>query len=202
MQTKNFSLLPIGCIIMASGEGRRFGGNKLLQNFQNKPLIEHLLSKVTQINFAKTIAVTRYAEIAAICKTYNIEALCHQLPGQNDTVRLGLENTYDRNLKGYIFCVADQPLLSAATLQDLCAAFLENPDYIYRTSYNNKHGNPVIFPSKYAAELMQLPQNKGGSYLLKKYPEQVRLVPVRDKYELLDIDTAEDLQHLEYLLTL
>lgn len=193
--------LPIGCIIMASGTGTRFGGNKLLAPFRGKHLIENILDTVSQLNFAKTAVITRSQEVQSICAKRQLNSLLHTYPGQNDTVRLGLKEVYAPDTLGYIFCVGDQPLLSQQTLQKLCAAFLQEPQYIYRTIHNNKPGNPVIFPKKYAAELMQLPQDQGGSYLTKKYPEQVRLIPVQDAYELYDVDTAEDLQHLEILLT-
>ena len=34
------------------------------------------------------------------------------------------------------------------------------------------------------------------NYLTKKYPEQVRYIPVQDSLELYDIDTKEDLEKL------
>lgn len=193
--------LPIGCIIMASGAGKRFGSNKLLAPFRGKYLIENILDTVSQLHFSKTAVITRSQEVQSICAKRQLSCLLHTYPGQNDTARLGIKEVYESDTLGYLFCVGDQPLLSQQTLQKLCTAFLQEPQYIYRTIHNNKPGNPVIFPQKYAAELMQLPQDKGGSYLTKKYPEQVRFIPVQDAYELYDIDTAEDLQHLEILLT-
>lgn len=37
-------LLPIGCVIMASGLGKRFGSNKLMADFNGKPMIYRILS--------------------------------------------------------------------------------------------------------------------------------------------------------------
>ena len=190
---------PIGCIVMASGQGNRFGSNKLLAPFKGKPLIENILTSIIKSNLAKITVVTRHQEIADLCSSKNISCVLHNLPNQNDTVFLGLKEIYDSQLAGYLFCVSDQPLLSSTTITALCRQFLAQPQYIHRTSCGGKAGNPIIFPKKYAAELMQLPQDKGGSYLAKKYPEQVRYLPVQDKYELFDIDTEDDLQHLELL---
>ena len=55
--------------------------------------------------------------------------------------------------------------------------------------------NPHL-PAKFKEELKNLPQDCGGSYLTKKYPEQVRYIPVQDSLELYDIDTKEDLEKL------
>lgn len=48
---------------------------------------------------------------------------------------------------------------------------------------------------------MQLPRDKGGSYLAKKYPELVRTIQVQDICELYDVDTADDLEHLQLLVS-
>ena len=37
---------PLGCVIMASGTGQRFGGNKLLADFGGRPLISCILKTV------------------------------------------------------------------------------------------------------------------------------------------------------------
>ena len=75
-------------------------------------------------------------------------------------------------------------------------SFLEAPNFIHRTIFESTPGNPVIFPAKFKEELKNLPQDCGGSYLTKKYPEQVRYIPVQDSLELYDIDTKEDLEKL------
>ena len=82
------------------------------------------------------------------------------------------------------------------SLQLLCLTFLYYDDKICRLSYNENAGSPCIFPEKYYDELLNLPEKKGGGFLTKKYPAQVVLVPVRDEYELYDIDTPDDITHL------
>lgn len=191
----------IACIIMASGNASRFGSNKLLADFNGQPLLQNILTVTSMLPFLTRLAVTRSSEAAEICQKMHVPVLLHNEPGQNDTVHLALARLHKLHPAGYLFCVADQPLLKAATLQNLCTAFAGDAAYIYRPAYQGKPGNPILFPARYTSELMQLPQDKGGSYLTKKYPEQVKYLPVQDAYELYDVDTAEDLQHLEMLLT-
>ena len=69
-------------------------------------------------------------------------------------------------------------------------------DSLYMMDSSVTVGSPVLFPKWAFPELLALPEGKGGSFVLKKYPGQVRMLPVRDKYELMDVDTPEDLKFL------
>lgn len=184
---------PIGCIIMASGHSQRFGSNKLLENFQGQPLLQYILNSTDNF-FVERVVVTRYQKIAVLCHAQNIPCLLHNKPYLNDTIRLGLAYLQAKNLLGYTFCTGDQPFLRQESIGNLCASFINAPQTIQRLAYGNSPGNPIIFPADLAAELQNLPQDSGGVFLAKKYPERVRLVQVQDKYELFDIDTVRDLR--------
>ena len=179
---------------MASGSGNRFGENKLLYKIQDKPLLQYILETTAELPFAERIVVTRHQEVANLCDKLKIKAILHAEPYQSDTVRIALENLAE--FSGFLFCTGDQPFLKRTSLEKLCASFLEAPNFIHRTIFESTPGNPVIFPAKFKGELKNLPQDCGGSYLIKKYPEQVRYIPVQDSLELYDIDTKEDLEKL------
>ena len=187
----------LGCILMASGEGRRFGGNKLLAPFQGQPLIHRILSATDTDLFSRRIVVTRHREIAALCQETGIEVILHDRPHRNDTIRLGLERFGDHPPDGCMFCPCDQPLLSKGTVEALARAFLERPDGIYRLCWQNTPGSPIIFPKAYFAALKTLPQDKGGSYVIRSFNPRVRCVEAASAWELKDVDTAEDLKLLE-----
>lgn len=55
----------IGCVIMASGLGRRFGSNKLLADFGGEPMICRILDATEGI-FRRRVVVTRHEEIARL----------------------------------------------------------------------------------------------------------------------------------------
>lgn len=185
----------IACIVMASGHSTRFGSNKLLVKYQGKPLVQHIIEKLQKLAI-DAIVVTRYSEIKAICDTLKIDCLVHDSPYQNDTVRLGLEK-FGADYLGYMFCTGDQPLLLPATLEKLTSDFSNKPHYIHRLKYQTAPGNPVIFPAKYYQELCQLPQDQGGSFILKQNQEQIYYTEASSSDELYDIDTVEDLAKLK-----
>lgn len=184
----------LGCVIMASGLGRRFGTNKLIADFRGKPLLLWALDATEGI-FARRIVVTRHREVEALCRSRDIAVLLHDLPHRNDTVRLGLQ-ALAQDVEGCLFSPADQPLLRPDTLASLALCAANEGDCIWRPAWEGAPGSPVLFPKWAFPELLTLPKGKGGSFLLKKYPGQVRMLPVRDPYELFDIDSQEDLRFL------
>ncbi len=184
----------MGCVIMASGQGRRFGGNKLLAVFGGKPLIQWALDATEGI-FARRIVVTRHREVAELVRSRDADVLLHGLPDRSDTVRLGL-GAISEEVEGCLFCPGDQPLLRQETVASLALNAVNESDGIWRPAWRDTEGAPVLFPRWSFPELLTLPQGQGGSFLLKKYPERIRRVPVRDKHELQDIDSREDMEFL------
>ena len=187
----------MGCVIMASGLGKRFGGNKLMAEFGGQPMIARILA-ATDDSFDRRVVVTRHEAVAAYCRARNVEVVLHNLPNRNDTVRLGLEAVGE--VDGCMFCPGDQPLLKKETIEALINGWKRESDCIWRPSFEDQPGAPVLFPKWAFSELLTLPEGKGGGFLARKYPERVRLHPVRDPYELMDVDTRETLRELSDFL--
>ena len=182
-----------GCVIMASGLGKRFGGNKLMADFHGQPMICRILDATEGI-FTQRIVVTRSEEVAALCRERGIQAVLHSLPHRSDTVRLGLEAM--PGIDRCMFATSDQPLLRKETVASLALAAKNDSNAIWRTSCDGVHSSPVVFPGWSFPELLDLPEGKGGGYVVKKYPEHLHTVNVRDMYELKDVDSPEDLEEL------
>ena len=185
-----------GCVIMASGLGKRFGGNKLMADFHGKPMIQRALD-ATEGLFSSRIVVTRHESVAALCREQNVDVVLHDLPFRNDTIRLGLDALGD--LDGCMFLPGDQPLLRRETVQMLLQQGIAHPGQIIRPIYEDTEGSPVLFPAWAFPELRNLPEGKGGGYVIKSHPERVHCVSVSNPFELADADTPEMLETLKGL---
>ena len=196
--------LPVGCVIMASGLSTRFGANKLLTPFGpgREPMLRRAFAATDTPLLASRVVVARSPEVETLCREVSVPCLLHALPGRNDTVRLGLEAL-----------LADQPLLRRESVESLLRAFAEHLQtqketerMIFRLAYRAKDdptplvGSPVLFDSGYFPALRTLPEGKGGSFLLRQYPEQVHCFYTAHHEELWDADTPEALQKLEAML--
>lgn len=179
---------------MASGLGVRFGGNKLMADFGGKPMVSLIIDKAEKC-FEEVVVVTRNKGVLDLCNERGIKVVFHEFPYRSDTVRLGIENL-SSDVSGVVFCLADQPYLSAQTINKLINAANMNPDKIWRTTSDGVIGSPTYFPKKYFDELTSLPEDKGGSYVIKKHPEDVLIINIDNPLELRDIDTRETYEEL------
>ena len=186
----------VGCVIMASGLGKRFGSNKLMADFHGKPMIQRALA-VTEGLFSARIVVTRHKSVAALCREQKVDVILHDLPHRNDTVRLGLEALGD--LDACMFLPGDQPLLRRETIVKLLQSWQQKTESIIRPIYEDTEGSPVLFPAWAFPELKNLPEGKGGGVVIKNHPHEVLRVSVSNPFELADADTPETLEMLKGL---
>lgn len=184
----------VGCVIMASGFSRRFSSNKLLADFNGRPLICSLLSALPKDAFSDAVLVTRYPEAAALAENAGIRSVLHDLPMLSDTIRLGVSSF--EALDGYMLCVADQPLLTTETFHTLLTALALQPKSIIRPVHEKTPGNPVLFPAWCRAELLSIQGDNGGRVVIRAHPESVTPQEIADPREFFDVDTIENLAEL------
>lgn len=194
----------IAIVIMASGYSERFGSNKLLESFLDKPLFTYAVDLAAACDAEMKIIATRYEPIVQYVKenvpTMNIVWNGHPERGISESIHLGLcclkqQKDYEE-YAGCCFMVCDQPLLQKQSLQELFKSFYTNPEGIHMCVTKEREGNPVIFPKTLFEELMALTGDKGGKRIAKKHPELVHKVYVSEK-ELSDMDYKEDKINLE-----
>lgn len=111
--------LKHGCIVMASGVGARFGGNKLMAELCGAPLVGHVV-RATDGLFSRRVVVTRHADVASLCETLGAQVILHDEPCRNDTVRLGMEAM--DGCDTVTFVQGDQPLIRPASIVALLRA--------------------------------------------------------------------------------
>lgn len=191
-------------IIMASGYSKRYGSNKLLEQFLDKPLFTYAVDLAASCEADTKIIVTRYDPIVQYVKKnapmMHVVWNEHPERGISESIHLGIQHL--KQLKDYeeysgcCFVVCDQPLLQNISLQELFKSFYINPEGIHMCVTKEKEGNPVIFPKMLLEELMELQGDKGGKRIVKKHPELLHKVYVAEQ-ELSDMDYKEDKINLE-----
>ncbi len=185
--------MKLGCVLMAAGAASRFGENKLLKPFWGVPLYLRAMDAIPKDAFCAVAAVSGTKEILAAAVERGFVPVLNDRPelGVSRTVRLGLEALLNAGAEAALFLVADQPLLTSASVAGLLDFFLGEPSAPAALSHGGKRGNPVIFPKEYFPALLALTGDEGGGAALKASGVSPRLFAIADARELMDVDTAE-----------
>lgn len=204
--------VQIAVIYMASGFGKRFGRNKLLEPVNGRALYLHGLEKFIRwqeeckknekeenlqlkINL---VLVSQWEEILTFGRRQGLICVENNQAEEGITasVRLGLQAAGESDY--YLFSVADQPGLKLETLDAFIWEFLENTKKKDGFSIGclceekGSRKNPVIFHRRYREELLALRGDTGGSQVIKRYPGEVFFF-LAGKEELKDIDRICDI---------
>lgn len=190
----------LGCVVMASGAGERFGGEpgaKLLAPLAGVPVIERTL-RALPADLLDVVVVTRWEAVRDLCDRLGVRCEVHDGALQSDSVRAGLSALGDRS--GCLFVPGDQPLLAEGSVRSLVAEFQGNPGSVVRLSWEGRPASPILWPAEGLDALGSLSGDSGGSALLSSQRDlagRVRLVEAAGEWELADVDTPEDLASLE-----
>lgn len=186
-----------GFLVLAAGSARRFGGNKLLTNLDDKPVIQHCLD--TLLETKHPIAVVSNAnDILAQNLLSNAPVMnipyrprCDALHGLGYSLAHGIEHT--RHWNGWVICLADMPWIQAGTytqtINALSHSAITRPIY----SPTQQIGHPVGFDSHYRDQLLALTGDQGAISIVSRNKSTLSLIEVEDYGILLDIDLPSDL---------
>ena len=189
--------MKIGCVLLAAGAGKRFGGGKLLHEVEGEPMIARALRLYASIPFAARVCVARREDrtIQTLAQKSGCNVAINPDPerGVGTSVSIGTETVLllERELEGILYAVSDQPYLTPESVLRLMDAFAKHPDRIVSLSYQGTRGNPVIFPLSCWSELMQLREDVGGGAVLRRHPQMLLLVEAGSARELEDVDTQQ-----------
>lgn len=183
--------LRLGCVVMAGGNARRYGSNKLAAQIDGKSLIRRALEAVPTEQFCRVVVVTQYPDIARLAEEFGFEAVCspNTREGISHTIALGLNRLQDCD--GALFLVSDQPNLCRATVARLASLWRAQPHCLAALAHGQTRGNPCIFPHSCFSELLALHGDQGGSAVIRRHEDALLLLQT-DLRELQDIDTPQD----------
>lgn len=185
--------MALGCVLLASGFGRRFGANKLLAQVDGVPLYRRTLERLVPLPLARVAVTSQYPAVLNLARSLGFLALENTGAEEGIAAGIRLGVAAMAGMDGVLFAVCDQPWLTTQSIGKLLNSFLESGSSICALSWQGKRGNPVVFPADLLPELAALTGDTGGGAVIRRHPERLRLVEAACPRELADIDIPADL---------
>ncbi len=191
----------VAAIVLAAGQSRRMGSdNKLLALVDGRPMVVHAVEAMRASKADPVIVVTGHeaARIRASLDEASLR-LVHNpdyADGLSTSLKVGLDALPD-DVAGVLIGLGDMPRIRSAQIDRLIAAF--NPfegRAICVPTVHGKRGNPVLFATRFVAEMRQIGGDVGARHLIGAHADEVFEIEMDDDAPLLDIDTPDALAAL------
>jgi CTP:molybdopterin cytidylyltransferase MocA len=196
-----YARLRIGAVLLAAGEGVRMGGvAKSLIKLQGVPLINRQLIALSGAGVDEVVVVTGHARDAVEAQIQSFPVTLAHNPdftsGQQSSVRVGL-SALNGNFDAVFIVLADQPLIGAADLTELIAAFKKRTaGHVLVPVVNGQRGNPIVLDATARADILASGTNMGCRHLIERQPELVFVHETLNTRFITDLDTPDDVQKL------
>ena len=196
--------LAVGAVVLAAGGSTRLGRPKQLVDYGGRPLVrraaESALAAATGGGPVVVVLGARADEVRAALAGLPVRLVTNEgwAEGMSTSVVAGVRALLDAapTIDAALLTLADQPLVDAAALGALVAAFAERRTAIVAAAYGDAVGAPALFARARLDALLALPPGDRGAGALIRgaRPEEVTRVPLAAAA--LDVDTPADVDAL------
>ncbi len=182
-------------IILAAGESKRMGFQKMLLQFNGMTMIERVIGNVTQSDVDETLVVLGSARDDIL--KLDIKApvtYCY-----NDNYRKGMLSSVicgfrqlPEDFEAVLVFQGDQPLISPEVINKVIGEYRSSGKGIAIPVCEKRRGHPLLVDRKYKDEIEKLDAREGLRSLAYQYSDDVHEVVTDDPAILRDFDTYED----------
>lgn len=182
-------------VVLAAGEGRRFGGTKQLVDLDGKPLAQHAIDALAEAGVDELLVIIGHdAEAVEAALTVPPAGRFVHNPdfrkGQSSSLAAAFHDVADDS-EATVVLMGDQPGVTGDEVRALIARFRATRAQIVRITYADGPG-PALLSREIYAEAGHLHGDVGARVLIASHPEWVEEVEV-NRPAPRDVDTPGDL---------
>jgi molybdenum cofactor cytidylyltransferase len=185
----------IWAVVLAAGESRRMGTQKLLLPYGGTTVVEAVVRAALDSNADETMVVVgadREAVRNAL-KSYPVTFAVNEdfRRGMLSSVQAGLE-ALPGGAEAAVLMLGDQPAVASRTVDELVLAYRERGRGIFLPVYGQRRGHPILVDTGYRSEILGLDPGVGLRQLVQAHPEDVVAVEVDETEAPEDMDDPDD----------
>ena len=195
---------PYTAVLLAAGEGSRFGGLKQLERVNGKPLLSRSMKRIDEINWKNDPILVLGYHAEKIRGEIDLDGfnLVHNErweEGMSTSVKTAI-NSADPGTRGYFLFLADMPAVPVSAIEKVLERANEGGSLI-APEYGGQRGFPVYLNRKWEEELQEeISGDRGARRIISDNRKELDLVPANHKGVLMDVDDRTDLEEIELYL--
>jgi molybdenum cofactor cytidylyltransferase len=185
----------IWAVILAAGESRRMGTQKLLLPFGDTTIVEAVVRTALASRVDRGLVVLGADRDAVRPK---LEP-CGVAFVVNEDYRLGMLSSVQAGFRALpgeaeaaVIMLGDQPFLAAPVVDAVIGAYRESRKGIVIPIFQGRRGHPILVDLKFRLEVLAIDPVEGLRRLLRAHAEDIGEVETGDANILRDLDTPED----------
>jgi len=184
-------------VILSGGASRRMGSPKALLSYQGRPFLEHLLAitRHPKIGVRRVVLGAHAESIAREIQLNADEIVINDewQKGQLSSIHAALRSL-PANIDGMLLLLIDHPLISAALVDELIAAFYASGKPIVLPVYESRRGHPIIFSSLLFPDLLGAPVDVGARHVVWQHASEIQIVQTNEQGCILNLNDPDTLQ--------
>ena len=185
----------IWALVLAAGESRRMGTQKLLLPYRDTTVIEAVVRAALDSSVDETLVVlgADREAIHAALKSYPVTFAVNEdfRRGMLSSIQVGFE-ALPGGAEAAVLMLGDQPAVAPGTIDELVLAYRESRKGIYLPVYGGRRGHPILVDTGCRSEILGLDPEVGLRQLIQAHPEDVVEVAVAEPLAPEDMDTPGD----------
>ena len=189
----------IGAVILAAGQSRRMGRNKMLLPFGVSTVLETIVTEVIACEAVADVVVVTGHEpdrISALLASYPARCVFNSAYARAEmlvSLQVGLRALAEE-VQAALLVPGDHPRLRRDIIQRVIDAY--QPGALVIPSYRMKRGHPILIDRVWWAELLALPETATLRGFIRAHEDHIHYVVVDTDSVLKDVDTPEEYDDL------
>ncbi len=157
----------VAIALLAAGQGRRFGGDKLTADLDGVPIGLRAANTLAGIGFEGMFSVCGKGGLAPALAGLGFQILHNDQPdlGQSHSLHLAVFAAQQSPAQALLVCLADMPFVTADHIQSLIAA-TKGHDGIIASHDGTRPLPPALFPRAFWPQLLETKGDAGARFLI------------------------------------
>lgn len=184
-------------VLLAAGKATRMARDKRFLSFRGIPLLQHAVNTARDSRLREVVVIAD--ENLSLRPELDLSG-CRLVVdadagrGEAEALKIGLHEI--SRVDGCMVLMADQPLLTASTIDHLVWAFSQHPDFWIMPVIEDMRGTPITVPAAWFPRLWELQGDAPARTLIASRGLSLRLVKVDHPGPFIDIDTEAQYRQL------